>query len=214
MKNLIIGAGHAGVDPYTGDYLTAPNKMAYHKGLELHDGGWFYEGVFNRAVLRRTAEYLTGWGVPFLTTLHPTKPWVEVPVKERVRYINQIARSGYPTFYMEIHSNYFQNESVNGIEVYTSKGLTKSDAIADVFYRHTASLTSARMRPGKEDGDYDKEENFYILKRTNCPCILTEWRYFSNRKEAALMVTEEELKTAALAHALTAADWYYGKIQS
>lgn len=211
MKMAILGAGHAGQDPDTGQYLTFPNKCAYHEGLNLHDSGWFYEGVFNRQVLSETIKMLAAWGIPYLTTLDPKEPWIEVPIEERVRFVNKVAASGYPTMYMEIHSNWFQG-SARGIEVYTSPGQTESDLIADRFYTYASEMTDARMRPGLEDGDYDKEENFYILRKTTCPCVLTEYRYFSDRMEAAKLATFEEVKVAAAIHAETVRDWYLNRI--
>ena len=40
------------------------------------------------------------------------------------------------------------------------------------------------MRADLSDGDFDKEENFYILKHTNCPAIFTE--NFFNKKSVSI----------------------------
>ena len=44
-----VSAGHGGIDPLTGSYTTS-GKQFFHNGLDLHDRGNFYEGVFNRSI--------------------------------------------------------------------------------------------------------------------------------------------------------------------
>lgn len=207
MKKLpILGVGHGGINPHTGRYVTFPNKCAYHDGLTLHDGGWFYEGVFNRMVLMEVVKILDGWNIPFETTLNKRYPWFDRSLAHKVNQVNKLSQD-FDTMYMEIHSNYFPGNA-HGIEVYTSPGKTSSDVIAERFYKYASEMTSARMRPDLSDDDYDKEARFYVLMQTICPAILTEWRYFSNREEASLMVTPEEVLLAAKVHALTIRDWW------
>ena len=50
---LYIDAGHGGLDPMTGEYLTPPSdgkKCQHNNGKAYHGNGWFYEGHFNRQI--------------------------------------------------------------------------------------------------------------------------------------------------------------------
>ena len=48
MSRLILfDLGHGGIDPETKQYVTAPNKQHFH-----HDFGWFYEGEWNRNLMK------------------------------------------------------------------------------------------------------------------------------------------------------------------
>jgi N-acetylmuramoyl-L-alanine amidase len=99
-----------------------------------------------------------------------------------------------------VHGNAF-NTSAKGYEVFTSKGLTRSDAIAEVFAIETDNMfPSQSMRWDLTDGDKDKEANFYVLKNTDMPAILTENFFFDNPKEAKIMMSDEGQDKIAQAH--------------
>lgn len=61
-------------------------------------------------------------------------------------------------------------------------------------------LKERRFRKDTSDGDIDKESNFYILKHTMCPAILTENGFFDNPKEAKLLSSDEGVELFAEAH--------------
>ena len=90
-------------------------------------------------------------------------------------------------FLVSIHANAAgdgsQWMSARGWECYTSVGKTKSDKIADLFYNQAQKVFfGAKIRTDFSDGDIDKESNFYILKNTLCPAVLTE-NFFQDNKE-------------------------------
>ena len=47
------------------------------------------------------------------------------------------------------------------------------------------------MRSDRSDGDVDKEENFYILRYTNCPAILTENLFMDTEKDCRFLMSKE-----------------------
>ena len=47
------------------------------------------------------------------------------------------------------------------------------------------------MRKDMEDGDPDKEANFYILRKTDCPAILAENLFMDNEKDCRLLLSDE-----------------------
>ena len=56
------------------------------------------------------------------------------------------------------------------------------------------------MRWGLSDGDKDKEANFYVLKKTNMPAILTENFFFDTYDDALLMSSDEGQDRIVQAH--------------
>lgn len=50
-----------------------------------------------------------------------------------------------------------------------------------------APFPEKRMRKDMTDGDPDKEENFYILKHTSCPTVLTE-NFFMDTKDDCKLI--------------------------
>ena len=88
---------------------------------------------------------------------------------------NQLAKaSDKPCIYVSIHANGFTTESANGWSVYTSEGVTKSDGIAKILLdKATAEFPREYMRG-------TKESNFYVLRNTSMPAILSENFFMTN----------------------------------
>ena len=49
------------------------------------------------------------------------------------------------------------------------------------------------MRSDYSDGDPDKESKFYVLVHTNCPAILTENFFYTNKEELKYLTSDEGL---------------------
>jgi hypothetical protein len=47
------------------------------------------------------------------------------------------------------------------------------------------------MRKDTRDGDSDQESNFWVLRKTVMPAILSENFFMTNRKESAILLSEE-----------------------
>lgn len=100
--------------------------------------------------------------------------------------------------------------NAGGWSAYTSIGKTKSDNIAECLYKAADSTLvnyAKLMQEGKKtslysksqtairkdltDGDSDKEENFYILKNTLCPAVLTENLFQDSKEDVKFLLSEE-----------------------
>ena len=65
--------------------------------------------------------------------------------------------------------------NASGWSVYTCKGRTSSDKLADCLCESAIkNFPGRRIRTDMSDGDMDWEENFYILRKSLCPAVLTE----------------------------------------
>jgi len=65
--------------------------------------------------------------------------------------------------------------NATGWSCYTSKGQTQSDTLANCLYEAAIkNFPGRRIRTNYSDKDPDWEENFYLLRKTLCPAVLTE----------------------------------------
>jgi N-acetylmuramoyl-L-alanine amidase len=187
---IFVDAGHGGIDPTTGKYATAPDKMAIHSRPYFHNGKEFYEGVFNRAVALKLLEKLAKLHIPAMPVFHP---YLDTRLKHRVDIANFYNAAIQKGIYISLHADYFRDSSVKGFSVFTSKGQTKSDPIADQMYLNMKHFfPDAHFRSQeKEDGDYDFEANFYVVTNTAMPAILNEFDFFSNEQQAIRMMDND-----------------------
>lgn len=80
--------------------------------------------------------------------------------------------------FLSIHCNSGPVGSGDGYEVYTTPGLTASDAMAtDLFTVYGLEFPDKRKRMDLGDGDPDKEANFAVIRRTNMRAVLFELEF-------------------------------------
>lgn len=157
----LIDNGHGGL--VNGQYVTAGKRSPVWE-----DGRQLFEGVFNRMVVRRIAQLCKNAGIQ-CTILVPEEQ--DIPLVERVLRANAIA-SQTPSVFISVHAN---AGGGSGWEVFTTPGLTKSDAIATIFFTSARKfLPTFKMRADFSDGDPDQESLFYVIRNTVCRAILTE----------------------------------------
>lgn len=98
--------------------------------------------------------------------------------------------------YVSIHVNAAGGDgkwhTATGWEAYTTKGITKSDKLAECLYSAAKqNLTGQKIRTDKSDGDSDQEANFYVIRKTNCPAVLTENFFQDNKKDVEYLLSEQ-----------------------
>lgn len=182
----VIDAGHGGIN-HEGKYTTAPAKMFEHPHFT------FYEGAFNRRIQSYLFQMLDKEGIKYLKANHQ---YIDTPLSDRVRVANVQKQ---PAIFFSIHGNAASSPKATGIEYFTSKGETDSDKIASKMYELTEKyIPELRLRKDYTDKDPDKEADFYVLRKTNCPAVLAEFGFFTNPKEAELMMTSHFQKRCAM----------------
>lgn len=169
----ILDNGHGGI--IDGVYQTAGKRSPIWP-----DGSILYEGEFNRAIVNRLVKLCEDNGISCVNLVDTQE---DVSLSDRVDQANRLAKSSdKKCIYVSIHANGFDDESANGWSVYTSPGTTKSDGIATILFEKAArEFKGEYMRSDKySDGDVDKEANFYVLKYTSMPAILSENFFMTN----------------------------------
>ena len=180
----LLDAGHGGMN--NGKYTTAPAKMHV-----FDDGLVFYEGVNNRNIVNRLIQWLQRNQIDFMTMHDEVE---DTPLKQRVLVANAMHAQEKRCIYLSIHSDAMPDGAHgkgSGFAIYTSKGQTASDAVAQIFCdTYHRELPQFRLREDRTDGDDDREENFYVLRKTSCPAILLENLFFDNRQEAEFLLSD------------------------
>jgi N-acetylmuramoyl-L-alanine amidase len=135
------------------------------------------------------------------------KESVDVALKERVRRVNEVCRElgTANVLLVSIHCNAAGNGQewmkARGWSAYTTKGVTKADRLADCLYEEAErEFEGLRIRKDMSDGDPDWEENFYILKNTKCPAVLTENFFQDNEEDVAYLLSDEGKRAVTETH--------------
>lgn len=181
----IIDAGHGGLKQ--GHYVTAPAKM-----FVFPDGLRIYEGVINRKIAKLVWLKLIELNIDYKIVYDEVE---DISLSLRVKRADAIYESDKRAIFLSIHSN---AGGGSGFEIFTSPGQTKSDKVANIFcevYQKWFPLFP--FRKDLSDADADKEADFYVLRKTDCPALLVENLFFDNRNEANYLLSEAgQLKIA------------------
>lgn len=80
--------------------------------------------------------------------------------------------------------------NARGYSVYTTKGKTNSDILAEILMKQfKASFPELKARTDMSDGDLDTEENFTVIVKTNCPSVLIEWNFQDNHEDVEILMS-------------------------
>ena len=153
------------------------------------------EYAYNRLIARRIAERLQSLGYD-ATLIVPED--TDIPLLERCRRVNDICRAYGKdnVILISVHINAAGNGSqwmtARGWSAYTTKGNTKSDQLATCLYKAVGKyLPGHIIRTDCTDGDLDLEENFYILRHSLCPAVLTENLFMDNPEDCWFQLSKE-----------------------
>lgn len=166
--------------------------------------GQFREYHYNRIVARRVTAKLQELGYD-AELLVPEDD--DIPLKERCRRVNAwcLLHGKKNAICVSIHFNAHGNgsewTSPSGWSIFTSKGDTAADRLADCIAEAAkVNLPTMKMRGDYSDGDIDYEEEFYLLKHTMPACVLSENGFMTNEKECRWLMSEEAIETIARTH--------------
>lgn len=124
----------------------------------------------------------------------------DISLAERTNRVNKICNElgASNVILVSIHSNAAGNGrewyKAVGWSAYTTPGKTKSDDLAECLYDAAESEfanTDRKIRTDKCDGDRDWEENFYILRKSLCPAVLTENFFYDNVDDVKYILSDE-----------------------
>lgn len=160
------------------------------------DGSQLFEYEFNIHVVQMISQELDKLGIEN-TILVPEE--IDISLPERCDRANRIyQQENKQALLISVHANAGGGK---GWEVFTSVGQTKSDIIASYIFAEARKIfTNIKFRLDYSDGDPDKEAHFYILRKTNCPAVLTENFFMDTKSDCDILFSQEGRKKIALLH--------------
>jgi len=189
---VFLDAGHCDVTP----------------GKKSPDGT-LKEYLYNREIVKGIEEELDKLGISHWNT-HPEvgyAPGAKNDSKDLVIRTNRVnikhrdlKLDGIVSFLISVHVNAAGNGdwyNATGWSAWTTKGRTVSDKLSECLYDAAEEILpkyNMKVRTDKTDGDRDYESNFWILKQSNCACVLTENFFMDNKKDVQFLLSDEGKK--------------------
>ena len=166
--------------------------------------GFFREYAYTRFIAGQIRQHL----LDLHLDAHLVVPEQEdIPLAERCRRVNAICRQfgRDQVILLSIHVNAAGNGKdwlkARGWCCFTTRGETKADALATRLYEAAKTwLPDMHLRCDHTDGDPDIEKDFYIIRHTNCPAVLTENLFMDNRQDVAFLESEEGARAIVNLH--------------
>jgi N-acetylmuramoyl-L-alanine amidase len=131
----------------------------------------------------------------------------DVPLSERCKRVNNECKKlgTANVILISIHCNAAGSNgqwmNARGWEAYTCLGQTKSDVLAEHLYKAAKeNLLGMKLRTDILDKDSDKESDFYILKNTKCPAVLTENLFQDNREDVDFLLSQKGKESITKLH--------------
>ena len=113
----------------------------------------------------------------------------------RCKVVNEMQKMYKNCIYVSIHVNAAGADgkwhNATGWSAYTSVGITAADRLATCLYDAAkTNLQGKKLRTDYTDKDPDLESNFYVLKHTNCPAVLTENLFQDNQEDVKYLTSD------------------------
>lgn len=182
-------------------FCISPGHGKNTPGKRSPDGS-LLEWEFNRRLVNRISELAEAEGIPHVILDYEDN---DTPLSNRCTRANKYGKN---CCYISIHGNAAGNGSkwmtARGWCIYTSKGYTKADPIASIFVQEADKLLpgiGCKVRKYKQKQyEEDFEENFYVLRNTIMPAVLTENLFYDNKLDKAVMQSDKGIDTLAKIH--------------
>lgn len=162
----------------------------------LPDGKVFFEWHFNRVIVNGIAERLRDLGIAH-SILVPEVECGDI-LEDRVKRANLYGKAR-SCILVSVHSNAAPGDGwskASGIETWHYSKSEKSAEIAKVFQRQLVKFTGLPSRGVK----FKSQGEFYVLRRTTMPAVLTENGFFNNLNEVQFLLSPEGQKKIIDAH--------------
>lgn len=157
--------------------------------------GFFREYAYTRFLASQIQEQLIALGLD-AQLLVPELEDFSLP--ERCRRVNAFCQEfgKDQVILVSLHVNAAGNGrewmNARGWSCYTTRGETAADGLATALYEAAKDwLPGMRLRSDYTDGDPDIEKDFYLLRHTQCPAVLTENLFMDNKEDVVFLESGE-----------------------
>lgn len=197
--HILLDNGHSSSKAKT----ITPGKRTPYLVSGVEPAISMYEGDFNRDVVKILAAKLkeSGYNVHILV---PEEE--DVTLGERVRRANKLCKEfgASNCLFVSIHSNAAGNGrqwmSARGFSVHICQGASKkSELMANLLFDAAKEDGHFKMRKPLPNQKY-WVNNFYVIKNTLCPAVLSESGFYDNVDDATYLITPEAREAVAMYH--------------
>lgn len=171
---------------------------------EFTEKGRFKEWKYTRVIASMISEKLKSMGYDARLVVTEDK---DISLAERIRRVNTICNKvgASNVLLISVHANAVGDSSQwmngKGWEAYTTRGKTKSDILAEFLYKRASkNMDGRKIREDWTDGDRDKEADFYIIKKSYCPAVLTENFFYDNKDDLKYLTSDEGIHAVVRTH--------------
>ena len=198
---ILIDNGH-GIDT-NGKCSPILTNVGFEIDPKFTDGGRFREWKYNRVISNELVKRLKDLGYDARLIVTEEK---DISLTARANRVNKVcAQNGASNVILiSIHANACGNGAwmhCKGWCAYTTKGVTKSDKLATVLYdKAKENFKGRRLIQDMTDGDADMEANFTIIKKSNCPAVLTENFFYDNKEDLQYLTSKEGVESVIKTH--------------
>lgn len=126
----------------------------------------------------------------------------DIGLTKRCKRVNELCKDN-ECILISIHNNAAADNgkwyNATGWEAFTSFGNTESDLLAEILYQEIEA-EGIKIRSDKTDNDLDKEADFTIINKVNCPAVLTENMFMDSKKDIEFLNSEYGINKLLRAH--------------
>tara|TARA_R110002020_G_scaffold400982_1_gene611271 strand:- start:1090 stop:1707 length:618 start_codon:yes stop_codon:yes gene_type:complete len=174
------------LDPGHGGLIDGVYQTAGKRSPLFPDGSVLYEGVFNRDVVGRIIKLCQDHDIDNINLVDTNE---DMSLRHRVTKANLFHKENRNSIYVSVHANAFGNgkefNSAGGICTFHHYNSRNGKRLANVLQPHLASFTEFRDRGVIAN---DKWANFYVLRKTWMPAVLSENGFMTNLADASALM--------------------------
>ena len=186
------------LDPGHGGLIDGVYQTAGKRSPRFPDGSVLYEGEFNRDVVHRIQVLCEQQQIDCLDIVETQK---DMPLSQRVSTANLLHRENRNCIYVSVHANAFGNgrefNQAKGVCTFHHYKSTTGRRLAESLQRWLADLTPFRDRGVRSN---DTWANFYVLRKTHMPAVLSENGFMTNFDDATALLDPLVRQGVANAH--------------
>ena len=198
---ILIDNGHGSNDYTKGKYSPIVTDITDETIYKQR----FREGIFNRLVAKKIVDQLKALHYD-AELLVPEDQ--DISLASRVNRVNTWCKKlgAGNVILVSIHANALGHGNewfpkADYWTVWTTVGKTNSDKLADYLWEACKKeMPDKKFGKQMSDGDVDYESNFYIIKKSLCPAVLTENFFYTCKENLDFLTTDEGRQKIANGH--------------
>lgn len=186
------------LDPGHGGIINGAYQTRGKRSPPFADGSVLYEGEFNRDVAARIKVLCDANNIECENIVNSDH---DVPLATRTSRANARHAADARCVYISIHANAFGDgqtfNSAHGVSTFHYMTSTTGKTMATGLLNHLVQETGLKSRGVQANMDW---ANFYVLRKTNMPAILSENGFMTNLEDATNLTKDEFRQKVADAH--------------